>query len=203
VGTQITIDSTAAGRGWFVDATPQDNSEFGVYVATTELQAAPGSAAYGRMDLLTTVLHEMGNAMGFSEDQGRDVMSDTLQAGVRDLPAGVIQPAGAAAHAAAANFDAQFAVFNPSLSTSGGAASGTNPVAGFGTVQAGTPAIDWNGSFFGSADRRKPAQIDGSSGWLGDFVNHLGQDDMQRNPNAGIKVQIATDADVLPAATIL
>jgi hypothetical protein len=196
VGTQITIDSTAAGRGWFVDSTPQDNSEFGVYVATTELQAAPGSAAYGRMDLLTTVMHEMGNAMGFSEDHGRDVMSDTLQTGVRDLPAGDFRLAEPGAPAATANFDAQFAVFNASLSTSGAAGA-------FGTVQTGTPAIDWNGSFFGSADRRKPAQLDASSGWLGDFVNHLGQDEMQRNPNSGIKVQINTDADVLPATSIL
>ena len=195
VGTQITIDSTAAGRGWFVDSTPQDNSEFGVYVATTELQAAPGSAAYGRMDLLTTVMHEMGNAMGFSEDQGRDVMSDTLQTGVRDLPAGDFRLTAAGAHAAA-TLDAQFAGFNPSLSTS--AAAG-----GFGTVQTGVPTIDWSSSFFGSTDRRKPAQMDDSSRWLGDFVNHLGQDEMQRNPNAGIKVQITTDADVLPAASIL
>jgi hypothetical protein len=33
------------------------------------------------MDLLSTLLHEMGSAMGFAEDQGRDVAGMTLQAG--------------------------------------------------------------------------------------------------------------------------
>jgi hypothetical protein len=83
VGNEIVIDSTAAGRGWFVDPTPGDNSEFAATGAPGALQAVAGSAAFGRMDLLSTVLHELGNAMGFKEDQGHDVMSDTLAPGIR------------------------------------------------------------------------------------------------------------------------
>jgi hypothetical protein len=38
------------------------------------------------MDLLSTVLHEMGNAMGFPEDAGQDVTGNVLAAGERRLP---------------------------------------------------------------------------------------------------------------------
>ena len=38
------------------------------------------------MDLLSTVLHVMGNAMGFAEDHGEDVTGDTIAAGTRRLP---------------------------------------------------------------------------------------------------------------------
>jgi hypothetical protein len=83
VGNEIVIDSTAAGRGWFVDSSPGDNSEFVPLGIGGEMVAAAGSAAFGRMDLLSTVMHEMGNAMGFKEDHGHDVMSDVLAPGVR------------------------------------------------------------------------------------------------------------------------
>ncbi|MGE0419675.1 MAG: hypothetical protein AB7O80_22960, partial [Acetobacteraceae bacterium] len=35
---------------------------------------------------LSTVLHELGNAMGFPEDMGQDVTGMLLSAGVRTLP---------------------------------------------------------------------------------------------------------------------
>jgi Bacterial Ig domain len=59
----ITIDEDANGIGWFIDPTPQDNTEF----TGTEkyLQATPNSEAYGKYDLLTTILHEMGHTLGF------------------------------------------------------------------------------------------------------------------------------------------
>jgi hypothetical protein len=88
-GTTIVIDGSAAGWGWFIDPTPRDNSEFTIRLPSGALAAAPSSPAYGRMDLLTTVLHEMGNAMGFVEDHGQDVTGVSLLAGVRELPAGV------------------------------------------------------------------------------------------------------------------
>jgi len=44
-----------AGWGWFVDPTPNDNSEFLNTPVERGVTANPSSAAYGRMDLLTTV----------------------------------------------------------------------------------------------------------------------------------------------------
>ena len=85
-GTTIVLDSTAAGWGWFVDPTPLANSEFGIALSNGVYAATPGSPAYGHMDLLTTLIHELGNAMGFAEDQGQDVTGATLQAGVRRIP---------------------------------------------------------------------------------------------------------------------
>ena len=38
------------------------------------------------MDLLSTVLHEMGSLLGIPEDAGLDVMTKTLAAGERALP---------------------------------------------------------------------------------------------------------------------
>jgi PKD repeat protein len=58
----ITLDDDANGVGWFLDTTPQDNSEFtGI---NNYLQATPNSAASGKYDLLTTILHEMGHTLG-------------------------------------------------------------------------------------------------------------------------------------------
>ena len=85
-GTQIVIDRSAQGWGWFVDPTPNDNSEFAIRLSSEALAASPSSPAAGRMDLLTTVVHELGNAMGFPEDRGHDVMGMVLQAGERRVP---------------------------------------------------------------------------------------------------------------------
>lgn len=98
-GDTIVLDGTAAGYGWFVDPTPLGNHEFPLALANGVFAASPGSAAYGRMDLLTTVLHELGNAMGFAEDLGQDVTGATLQAGVRRLPTSADVPPAVAAGA--------------------------------------------------------------------------------------------------------
>ncbi|MFN0193681.1 MAG: beta strand repeat-containing protein, partial [Aestuariivirga sp.] len=77
---QITLDDDAFGFGWFVDATPLDDSEF----------AGSGGAAAGRMDLLTTIMHEMGHALGLSDsyalsDSG-EIMYGYLMLGERRVP---------------------------------------------------------------------------------------------------------------------
>jgi PKD repeat protein len=59
----ITIDNDANGVGWFLDSTPQDNSEF--TGTDTYFQATPNSTASGKYDLLTAILHEMGHTLGF------------------------------------------------------------------------------------------------------------------------------------------
>ena len=82
----ILIDRDAAGWGWFVDITPGDNSEFSQLLSNGSFGATMGTVAAGRMDLLSTVLHEMGNAMGFPETLEQGVAGMFLQAGVRTLP---------------------------------------------------------------------------------------------------------------------
>jgi large repetitive protein len=60
----ITLDDDGNGVGWFIDTTPQDNSEFRAGVGGDYFTANPDSAAYGKYDLLTTILHEMGHTLG-------------------------------------------------------------------------------------------------------------------------------------------
>jgi hypothetical protein len=59
----ISIDDDANGVGWFIDTTPQHNSEF--TGTDTYFQATPNSPASGKYDLLTALLHEMGHTLGF------------------------------------------------------------------------------------------------------------------------------------------
>jgi hypothetical protein len=68
----VTLDATAAGYGWFVDANPVD------------------SPALGRMDLLTVVGHELGHVLGLADVDPQvapnDLLTTTLDPGVRRLP---------------------------------------------------------------------------------------------------------------------
>jgi hypothetical protein len=68
---RVVISPNAAGHGWFIDPGP-----------------VKGVAA-GRMDLLTTVLHEMGHLAGLPDREGSsaDLMFDTLSPGVRKTQA--------------------------------------------------------------------------------------------------------------------
>ncbi|QDU49052.1 golvesin C-terminal-like domain-containing protein [Gimesia panareensis] len=84
-GTTVLIDVNAAGYGWFVDGTPLDSSEFTLIDGS--LLAGSGSAAFGQMDLLTVVMHELGHTLGL-EDLATDgtLMSDSLDVSERRLP---------------------------------------------------------------------------------------------------------------------
>ena len=87
-GLTIKIDRNAAGHGWFIDSTPSNNLEFdnsdGHYIADTS------SPAYGKVDLLTVLTHELGHILGLSdldsEDYPNQLMSASLPTGVRRLP---------------------------------------------------------------------------------------------------------------------
>jgi VCBS repeat-containing protein len=88
----IVIDADAAGHGWFVDPTPNDNSEFthAANAAGTDLYTDPTNAAAGHLDLLTAVTHEMGHELGLPDDtvasDVNDLMYINLVDGERRLP---------------------------------------------------------------------------------------------------------------------
>lgn len=81
-GPSIRIDNNAGGNGWFIDATPTEDSEFSNSLEKTD--------ATGRVDLLTTIIHEMGHSLGlcdsYSKDQRGSVMYGFLTKGERRLP---------------------------------------------------------------------------------------------------------------------
>ena len=80
-GSSIAIDRTAAGWGWFVDPTPLDDREFDAGTAS--------AAAAGRIDLLTTLVHEMLHGLGHADLDPAlhpdDVMAGSLPRGTRRL----------------------------------------------------------------------------------------------------------------------
>lgn len=100
-GQVITLDANAAGNGWFIDASPEADSEF--TGDGTRLTAPPGSPAAGRVDALTTILHELGHAAGlddaYSTTDRDSIMYGFLHLSERRLPS-ASQAAGASPHPA-------------------------------------------------------------------------------------------------------
>ncbi len=86
----VQLDSDGAGYGWFLDATPLDDSEFGNVADATRLLTDPTGAPAGHVDLLTTVMHEMGHQLGledtYSLGDRSDLMYGYLVTGERRLP---------------------------------------------------------------------------------------------------------------------
>lgn len=62
----VWIDDDAAGYGWFTDASLASNVAFSHLIGQSEFEAAPDSPAFGRVDLLTVVTHELGHLLGFA-----------------------------------------------------------------------------------------------------------------------------------------
>jgi len=87
IGNTVYIDADAAGYGWFVDDTPADDVEFGLPGGNGEFLADSLSDAFGQMDLLTVVMHEMGHVLGYedlmSEADAGDLMYEMLTSGTR------------------------------------------------------------------------------------------------------------------------
>jgi hypothetical protein len=72
----ILVSSTGAGYGWFVDATPDDDSEFSG--TGTDLTAEPGTLPYGHVDLLTVIEHELGHQIGLLDDYNSADAADLM-----------------------------------------------------------------------------------------------------------------------------
>ena len=89
---------TADNYGWFIDATPQDDTEF-VSSGTAILNASGSSPAAGKIDLLTVLDHELGHVLGLDDTAADDLMAATLGVSNRRLPT-------------AAEVDAMFAEMN-------------------------------------------------------------------------------------------
>ncbi len=85
VGKTVYISRNAAGYGWFLDSTPDDDAEFSDRLGGTTLAADAASPASRRVDLLTTVMHEMGHVLGFPHSLALDLMYPTLPLGERRL----------------------------------------------------------------------------------------------------------------------
>jgi len=87
-GNHITIDSNAAGFSWFIDATPGEDGEYSG--SGTRLTAAPDSQAGVRIDLLTTIMHELGHQIGLGDDTNAadrdELMYGLINPGERRLP---------------------------------------------------------------------------------------------------------------------
>jgi hypothetical protein len=93
-GGHISLDRDAAGWGWFIDPTPDEDEEFeAASPVTGERRARPGGPADGKMDLLTALMHEMGHTQGDVDvdavTHAGDLMAAKLKPGVRRRPSAV------------------------------------------------------------------------------------------------------------------
>ncbi len=83
----ITINQTAAGYNWYVNASARSSQAFSLAGTGTDRLAGPGSPAAGRVDLLTVLEHELGHVIGLADNnQAGDLMDTTLGLGVRRAP---------------------------------------------------------------------------------------------------------------------
>jgi hypothetical protein len=87
-GSQISLDSTATGLGWYIDPTPNSSEEYPLQTAKG-WQAYTSTAAAKGVDLVTVLAHEMGHVLGLGHStQTNDVMYASVGPGYRRRPTG-------------------------------------------------------------------------------------------------------------------
>jgi hypothetical protein len=82
IGDMVWLDVDASGHGWFIDETPEDDVEFRAHGSDETLRARPTGKAFGAMDLLSVVTHELGHVLGLDS---HELLSPTLDTGLRVL----------------------------------------------------------------------------------------------------------------------
>src|SRR5262249_54567986 len=91
----ISVSPNAAGWGWYLNPDPLDGNYIDTLYGESAASATPGSAAVGKIDLLTTLLEQLGFIAGVKGDgSDDDLMNPELPIGVRRLigPADIPDP---------------------------------------------------------------------------------------------------------------
>jgi hypothetical protein len=184
-GDAIYIDSDAAGYGWFVDRTAGDDKEFSLEGGLLVAETGP---AAGRMDLLTVVAHELGHAAGL-EHAATGLMAESLIAGVRE----VVPVASAMPVRDAGSVLPGISVAISAAPAGGGIIAGLSP-----DSRNGNPFVDLSGNLDAAGSLFAPASGGNKPKWMDDFLNYLGRSETQRNPNAGLRLQVPAGADLAP-----